>query len=748
MLPKYVQATQSTTNKDLGKEHKLTAEEWSSLVEGLGREPTLLELGVVSALWSEHCSYKSSRRLLGQFLTSGPQVLQGPGENAGVIDIGDGWAVAFKMESHNHPSFIEPYQGAATGVGGIMRDVFTMGARPIASLNALRFGDPHDAKWRQKTKSLVHGVVAGIGGYGNCMGVPTVGGETWFHKSYNQNNLVNAFNLGLLRADSIFLGTAEGVGNPVLYVGSKTGRDGIHGASMASDSFSEEGADQRPTVQAGDPFQEKKLLEACLELMQEDCIVGIQDMGAAGLTSSAFEMAERAGNGLMMDLSKVPTREPEMSPYELMLSESQERMLMVMREGTEEVAERIFEKWHLDVETIGKVIEGDSVDLYWGEDQLCSLPIELSVSGFGLPHREQGQPEAYPLVADETIPAVTDWEQFLPGWMAEPNQASKAWIYEQYDSTVQAATRRGPGAEAAVVSPAEIAPKAIAMTADCNSRYVAVHPFEGGRHTVAGAMRNLACVGADSLGMTDCLNFGNPEKPEIYGAFAQAIAGVAEAGRSCALPVVSGNVSLYNETDHKGVFPTPEIGVVGTIPTWQEAERSGQPGDTLLLVGDFAPEWGGSQYALDCLGYPVGPLPVLDWQREATMRNWVIQTVRSGKVLDAKDVGSGGLLTSMLQLVYRHGKLGVHVNSAITTRVDGSTEQFWLGETSASYLLMVKPENKDEISSLAQQASVPCQVLGSVESDVIKLASDTTIDAKKVYSAWRFGLQTWLDNDA
>lgn len=713
----------------------------------------MLELGVVSALWSEHCSYKSSRRLLSGFMTDGPRVLQGPGENAGVVDLGDGWAVAFKMESHNHPSFIEPYQGAATGVGGIMRDVFTMGARPIASLNALRFGDPHDPKHSRKTRSLVHGVVAGIGDYGNCMGVPMVGGETWFHSSYNQNNLVNAFNLGLLKSDEIFRGYAEGIGNPVLYVGSKTGRDGIHGASMASDSFSADGGDQRPTVQAGDPFQEKKLLEACLELMQSGCIVGIQDMGAAGLTSSAFEMAERAGNGLRMDLSKVPTREPEMTPYELMLSESQERMLMVLTEGTEHIAQKIFSKWGLDVATIGEVVDGDAIELYWGDDHLTTLPIELAVSGFATPHREKGQPPV-PHQADSIeIDPVHNWQEMLEGWMAHPNQASKRWIWEQYDSSVQAATVRGPGAECAVVAPPEIAPKGVAMTADCPSRYVAADPYQGGQHTVAGAIRNLACVGAEPIGMTDCLNFGNPEKPAVYGTFAEAIRGVSDAGRAADVAVVSGNVSLYNETDAEGVYPTPEIGMVGLIPEVAEQPAPLAAGDVIMMLGDFNPVWGGSQYALDQIGAPVGPLPALAWEVELGIASFVRGLVRDGKVLDAKDVGSGGIVTSLLQLLFRHDRLGLSGGKEDVAKYAPTIEQALLGETTSTYLIAISASDVAAIETEAKTAGVSCCSLGVVvsatnEGPAVLELGELRLNIAPIYDAWDDGLTQWVHADA
>ena len=748
--PDYVKACLRNARADEAKKHKLNPTEWATLVKGMGRTPSLLELGVVSALWSEHCSYKSSKRLLGVLPTSGKRVLQGPGENAGVVDIGGGWAVAFKMESHNHPSFIEPYQGAATGVGGIMRDVFTMGARPIASLNALRFGEPYDNKMSAKTRSLVHGVVAGIGGYGNCMGVPTVGGETWFHKSYNRNNLVNAFNIGLLRADRIFRGAASGVGNPVLYVGSKTGRDGIHGASMSSDSFSSKGADQRPTVQAGDPFQEKKLLEACMELMARDCIIGIQDMGAAGLTSSSFEMASRAGSGVRLDLSRVPTREPNMSPYELMLSESQERMLMVLREGTESVAHEIFARWELDAVVIGEVIAGDSVELCWGDALLSRINVELTQSGFPLPERTRGQWPKFKNPRDVRIAAVKDseWGSFLVGWMGHPNQASKAWIYGQYDSTVQGATVRGPGAEAAVVAPPEIAPRALALTADCPSRYVAVSPYEGGRHAVASALRNLACVGSEGIGLTDCLNVGNPEKPEVYESMAAAIEGLAEACRATGVPVVSGNVSLYNETDGTGVYPTPEIGVVGLIPTVREAPRPLRVGDNLLIIGKHKPVWGGAQYALDQCGERLGPLPELDWTRENVLREFVIEVVRAGLVLDAKDVGAGGLLTSTLQLLFRHGKLGMRVTAKFPAWVASDPTQFWLGETAHCYVLAIESAHLAAVRELLRSKGIPNAVLGQVTVDSLELATTRALRVAPVYDAWRNGLASWVHNRA
>src|SRR5262245_45299993 len=558
-------STDMALSKDVIAQHGLSESEYARILEHLGREPNLLELGIFSVLWSEHCSYKSSRRHLRGFPTKGPRVLVGPGENAGVVDLGNGLAAAFKMESHNHPSYIEPYQGAATGVGGILRDVFTMGARPIALLNSLRFGRPE----HPKTSWLVEGVVAGIAGYGNCIGVPTVGGEVAFDASYDGNCLVNVFTVGILKSDRIFKGTASGVGNPVIYVGSKTGRDGIHGATMASAEFDQQSESKRPTVQVGDPFTEKLLLEACLELFQTDALVGIQDMGAAGLTSSSVEMAGRAGSGLEIDVALVPRREEGMTPYEVMLSESQERMLVVAKRGREEDVLRIFHKWDLDAAVIGKVTDsGRHVVLEKGK-VVSDLPVGPLTDGAPVYDRPVKRPaELDALVAFDplSLPPPGDLGEALLQLLSRPTIASKEWVFQQYDHSVRLGGVVKPGKGDAAVVRVECSEKALAMSADCNSRLVFLDPYEGARLTVAECARNVSCVGGEPLGLTDCLNFGNPEKPEIMWQFAEATRGLAAACRELNVPVVSGNVSLYNETDGKAILPTPTVAIVGLLP--------------------------------------------------------------------------------------------------------------------------------------------------------------------------------------
>ncbi|MDP6884859.1 MAG: phosphoribosylformylglycinamidine synthase subunit PurL, partial [Rhodospirillales bacterium] len=565
----------------------------------LNREPNLTELGVFSVMWSEHCSYKSSKKWLRTLPTEAPWVICGPGENAGIIDIGDGEAVVFKMESHNHPSFIEPYQGAATGVGGILRDVFTMGARPVANLNALRFGSPDHAK----TRHLVAGVVAGIGGYGNCIGVPTVGGECTFDAGYNGNILVNAMTVGVAAKDRIFYSAASGVGNPIVYLGSKTGRDGIHGATMASAEFSEDAEEKRPTVQVGDPFTEKLLLEACLELMATDAIIAIQDMGAAGLTCSSFEMASKGGLGLEIDLDKVPAREEGMTAYELMLSESQERMLMVLKPGREAVARAIFEKWELDFAVIGHTTDTKRMVLSMSGQVVGDLPIDPLAQSSPELDRSWTPAPARPVVTADEVPAPNDPAAALGRLVGCPDLAAKRWVWEQYDHMVMADTVGRPGGDAAVVR-VHGSSKALAVTSDCTPRYCAADPLEGGRQAVAEAWRNLTAVGARPLAVTDCLNFGNPERPEVMGQFVGCIEGMAEACRALDFPVISGNVSFYNETEGVGIPPTPAIGGVGMIGDIDRMARIAfaAPGERILLIGETGGHLDASIYAREILG--------------------------------------------------------------------------------------------------------------------------------------------------
>ena len=631
-------------------DHGLTPAEYDEVVTSLGRVPNLLELGIFSVMWSEHCSYKSSRLHLKKLPTTAPWVICGPGENAGVIDIGDGDAAIFKMESHNHPSFIEPYQGAATGVGGILRDVFTMGARPVANLNALRFG----AIDAPRMKHLIKGVVAGIGGYGNCVGVPTVGGETNFHPAYNGNILVNAMTVGVARQDKIFYSAAAGVGNSVVYVGSKTGRDGIHGATMASAEFTEGDEDKRPTVQVGDPFTEKLLIEACLELMASDAIVAIQDMGAAGLTSSSVEMASKGGVGLELDMNAVPVRETYMTPYEMMLSESQERMLMVLKPGREAFAESIFRKWELDFAVIGRVTDTERLVLTFDGATVADIPLGPLADKAPLYDRPWvPTPKRAPLT---DVPESTDLAADLLKLMACPDIASKRWIWEQYDHMVGADTVQRPGGDAAVVR-VHGTRKALAMTTDCTPRYCFTDPHEGGKQAVAEAWRNLIAVGARPLAITDCMNFGNPQRPEIMGQFVGCIEGMAAACRALDFPVVSGNVSLYNETDGTGILPTPAIGAVGLIDDYAKTMTMGfkAAGEAIVLICHSDSHVGQSLWLRELHGREDGPPPPVDLAQERAAGDLVAALIAERVVTAVHDVSDGGAGVAMAEMALAGG---------------------------------------------------------------------------------------------
>ena len=638
--------TERNVGPELAAEFGLSAEEYARAVKIMGRTPNLTELGIFSVMWSEHCSYKSSKNWLKKLPTTGPHVICGPGENAGVIDIGDGMAAIFKMESHNHPSFIEPYQGAATGVGGILRDVFTMGARPIANLNALRFGSPD----HPKTRHLVAGVVAGIGGYGNCVGVPTVGGECNFHPSYNGNILVNAMTVGIAKTDKIFYSAASGPGNPVIYVGAKTGRDGIHGATMASAEFSDDSEEKRPTVQVGDPFTEKLLIEACLELMASDVIVAIQDMGAAGLTSSSVEMAGKGGLGITLDLDQVPMRETGMIPYEIMLSESQERMLMVLKPGSEAAARSVFEKWELDFARIGTITETGRLVLTMHGQVAADMPIEPLVTQAPLYDRPYAKtppkPELRALDVEAREPI-----QALKTLLACPDLASKRWIWEQYDHLVMGRTVQRPGGDAAVVALPD-SKKALVMTSDCTPRYCQADPELGGAQAVVESWRNITAVGGTPLAITDNMNFGNPERPEIMGQFAGCIEGMRAACVALDYPVVSGNVSLYNETNGTGILPTPTIGGVGILA---DADKSvgialKNPGDTLILIGITQGHLGCSLYLREVLGREDGPPPSIDLGAERRHGDFVRQQIAAGRISACHDVSDGGLLVAVAEM--------------------------------------------------------------------------------------------------
>ncbi|MBW3618322.1 MAG: phosphoribosylformylglycinamidine synthase subunit PurL [Proteobacteria bacterium] len=707
---------------ELAADFGLKPEEYLRILERLGREPNLVELGVFSVMWSEHCSYKSSRMHLRKFPTTGARVVHGPGENAGVVDIGDGQVAVFKMESHNHPSFIEPYQGAATGVGGIMRDVFTMGARPIALLNALRFGDPE----HPKTKRLLSGVVAGIGGYGNCVGVPTVGGETQFHAGYNGNILVNAMCVGLADADGIFLSAAPAPGLPVVYFGSKTGRDGIHGASMASAEFDEASEEKRPTVQVGDPFAEKLLIEATLELMATGAVAAIQDMGAAGLTSSSVEMAGKGGLGIELDLDgALPQREAAMSAYEMMLSESQERMLAILKPGREAEARRIFEKWGLDAAVIGITTDTGRIVLRHRGAVVCDIPLAPLSEDAPLYDRPHLRPEPRARLHPEDIPPPADYAEAVLKLMSCPDMASKRWIWEQYDRHVMADTLQdsATGADAAVVR-IHGTNKALAMTSDVNPRYVAADPYEGGKQAVAEAWRNLTAVGADPIAVTDNLNFGNPERPEIMGQIVAAIEGMAEACRALDFPVVSGNVSLYNETAGAAIPPTPTVGAVGLLPNHKQhvGYSTLSSGCSLMLIGETKGHLGASLYLRELFGREDGAPPPVDLAAErrngdfvrALIRGEIGPDPRGGKLLiGAHDLSDGGLAAAACEIALASDSaVGLHAPAGIPLHS-------WLfGEDQGRYLLILDDDFGDSERAIAQvlaaaaQAGVPASEVG------------------------------------
>ena len=695
------------------KEHGLTVEEFRRILDLIERTPNLTELGIFSVMWSEHCSYKSSRPYLRKLPVEGPRVLQGPGENAGVIDIGDGQAVAFKIESHNHPSFIEPRQGAATGVGGIMRDIFTMGARPIALMNSLRFGELSEPR----TRFLLNGVVDGISSYGNCTGVPTVGGEIYFDACYNGNILVNAFCLGLVNSDRIFLAGAGGVGNQILYVGSKTGRDGIHGASLlASSEFDETTEDKRPTVQVGDPFTEKLLIEACLELFKFDWVVGVQDMGAAGLTSSSFEMAHRAETGVFMDLSKVPLREEGMIPYEILLSESQERMLFVIEPGHESEALAVLGKWGLDAAIIGEVIEEPCVRIQFEGKEVVNLPVFPVVDGALDLKRESRRPKYLDKVEHVNLtelPDISEGNTALKKLLACPNIASKEWVFEQYDHIVRLNTLVMPGSDAAVIR-IKGTQKAIAMSVDCNSRYCYLDPYEGAAIAVAEACRNVVCSGAQPIGLTNCLNFGNPEKPEIMWQFQQAVEGMGDACRFFDIPVVSGNVSLYNETKRDAIYPTPTVAVVGLIEDHKKIMTQGfkKSGDQIALIGFTMEELGGTEYLKVMFDRSEGKTPVLDRKHEKQVQDFCRELIQKGLISSAHDCSEGGLAIAAAESCFSYG--GETFGATLTLESTLRNDTLLFGETQSRIVVSFPEERINEIEDLAMAFPVDFSLIGKV----------------------------------
>ncbi|NSY36983.1 phosphoribosylformylglycinamidine synthase subunit PurL [Leisingera sp. ANG59] len=687
--------------------HGLKPEEYDLILEIIGREPTFTELGIFSAMWNEHCSYKSSKKWLRTLPTDGPQVICGPGENAGIVDIGDGDAVVFKMESHNHPSYIEPYQGAATGVGGILRDVFTMGARPIASMNSLSFGEPS----HHKTRQLVNGVVEGIGGYGNCFGVPCVGGEVRFHPAYNGNCLVNAFAAGLARTDSIFYSAASGVGMPVVYLGAKTGRDGVGGATMASAEFDDTIEEKRPTVQVGDPFTEKRLMEATLELMQTGAVISIQDMGAAGLTCSAVEMGDKGKLGVRLDLEKVPQREENMTAYEMMLSESQERMLMVLKPELEAEARAVFEKWDLDFAIVGETIAEDRfLIMHNGEVKADLVLSKLSSTAPEYDRPWVPTPAAEPLT-DADVPTI-DPIDGLKALLSSPNYAGKQWVYEQYDTTVMGDTQRRPGAGSGIVR-VHGTDKKLAFTSDVTPRYVKANPFEGGKQAVAEAYRNLTAVGAKPLATTDNLNFGNPEKPEIMGQFVGAIKGIGEAVAALDMPIVSGNVSLYNETDGKGILPTPTIGAVGLIAAGEEPIiGEARDGHVALLVGETTGHLGQSALLAEVFNREDGDAPAVDL--EAEKRNGEFIRANRDLIKACTDLGDGGLALAAFEMAEEAG-VGVQIDAGDTQTV--------FGEDQARYLIACNFDQAEALMLAAGQAGVAITTVGKFGGDMVKIGN-------------------------
>ena len=716
---------------EIVREHGLKPEEYDRVVQFMGREPNMVELGIVSVMWSEHCSYKSSRKWLKTLPVTGKVVIQGPGENAGVIDIGDGQAAVFKMESHNHPSFIEPYQGAATGVGGIMRDVFTMGARPVANLNALRFGDPN----HPKTRHLVGGVVAGIGGYGNCMGVPTVAGECNFHAAYNGNILVNAMTVGVARKDRIFYSAAAGVGNPVVYVGAKTGRDGIHGATMASAEFSDDSEAKRPTVQVGDPFTEKLLLEACLELMATDAIVAIQDMGAAGLTCSSVEMADKGGLGVELDLDQVPVRETGMTPYEIMLSESQERMLMVLKPGREDLARRVFHKYELDFAVVGRLTATGRLVLKQAGRTVGDMPVKPLVEQAPLYDRPFVAAKAPAAIDAKSLKVPADILVSLKQLLGSPDLCSKRWIWEQYDHLVRGDTVIRPGGDAAVVRVGD-GPKGLAVASDCTPRYCQAHPRTGGAQAVAEAWRNLTAVGADPLAVTDNLNFGNPEKPTIMGQLVGCIEGMGAACRALGFPVVSGNVSLYNETNGEAILPTPVIGGVGLVPDVARCVTIAprRAGEALVLIGETAGWIGASIYLREILGREDGAPPPVDLAAEKRNGDFVRGLIRSSRVSACHDLSDGGLLVAAAEMA-----LAANLGLALDAAPQGPPAfAWWFGEDQARYL--VAAGDAAALLRDAAQAGITARKIGTISrAPALTLAGAGAIsldELRRAHEGW------------
>ena len=723
-------------NEKVAIEHGLKAEEYKKICDLLKRNPNITELGIFSAMWNEHCSYKSSRLHLKKLPTKGKKVIQGPGENAGVIDIEDGDAIVFKIESHNHPSFIEPYQGAATGVGGIMRDVFTMGARPIANLNSIHFGSPQ----HKKTKNLLRGVVHGIGGYGNCMGVPTVAGQTSFDSSYNGNILVNAMTLGLVKKNKIFYSKAAGLNKPVIYVGSKTGRDGIHGASMASASFDEKIEEKKPTVQVGDPFTEKLLLEACLELMAGDSIIAIQDMGAAGLTSSSIEMASKGNLGVEINLNNVPCRESKMTPYEIMLSESQERMLIVLENGKEELAKKIFDKWNLDFAVIGKTTNTKNIELFFDNEKVANIPVNILVENSPMYDRKwkKSKLPKKNKIKKETFNKFKI-KDILAKILASPNVCSKEWIWQQYDHTVMGDTIQKPGGDSGVVR-VHGSNKAVAASVDSSAVYCWAHPLTGGKQIVAESWRNLISVGATPIAITNCLNFGSPENEDNMGEFVECVQGIGEASKYLDFPVVSGNVSFYNQTKEVGIKPTPSIGGVGLIKNYKKMVTMDfkEVGDLVLIIGKTEGHIDQSLFARTILDEKNGPPPEINLFNEKNNGVSLLNLIEKDYVKSAHDVSIGGILTAVSKMCIK-GNKGIKLEKSKNLMND---IEYFFAEDQGRYIIEINPKNLKEVSKILDKNSVHHEKLGViVDNDmIINEKTKVTIDELKAYNS------NWLIN--
>lgn len=721
----------------------LTENEYRHIVEVLGREINVLEVGICSALFSEHCSYKSTKVHLRGLPTEGPRVIQGPGENAGVIDIGDKEAVVFKIESHNHPTFIEPFQGAATGVGGILRDVFTMGARPLALMNALRFGEASN----ERTPYLLSRAVKGIGTYGNCMGIPTVGGELMFHESYNGNCLVNAFALGLVKHEDIFLAKASGVGNSIIYVGSKTGRDGIHGATMSSETFDDDSAEKRPTVQVGDAFQEKLLLEACIDAMKSGAVIGIQDMGAAGMTSSTYEMADRAGTGVKIHLDKVPQREEGMNPYEIMLSESQERMLIVAQKGREQEVFDIFHHWELDAVQIGEVVEGANVDLYWNGDLVSSIPVAVLTSAVPQYRWPEEVPADFQDKINFSLKQIDEPRNLAEVWlsmMSDPNMCSRKSLYSQYDSTVRSNTVIHPGGDAAVIriKREDSKPqKGVAMTLDCNSRYCAIEPRLGTALSVAEAVRNITAVGAEPIGISDCLNFGSPNKPNNMWQIAESIRGLGDAARAFEVPIVSGNVSLNNETKGKAIYPTPMIAMVGLMPDASKATgaRFLNSGDAVFVIGATNGEHlGGSEYMAHYAKVEKGALPILDYDLELRTAKLIRELIAQDKLVSCHDISAGGLAVALAECcVGQYAKIGATLT---IENYSGRKDGLLFAETGARYIVSCSQANAQAVRDAVTKAGITLTASGEVGGTSIAIKDYATLPLERAFAVWFTGL--------